>query len=63
MARNDPYWMNARRSGPCGGKNCTDQVKPGDRIFFYPLGRTALVGPCADVAAADFRSAVADERM
>lgn len=59
--RGDPYWMDARFGGTCGSKGCTDEIKKGDRIFYYPNGRSALVGACAEAAARDFASCMFDE--
>ncbi len=60
--RGDPYWMNARFASTCGCKKCGTEIRKGDRIFYYPNGRHALAGSCAEAAAADFASCMFDER-
>lgn len=60
--RGDPYWMNARFGSTCGSKGCTDEIKKGDRVFYYPNGRSTFVGECAEAAARDFNSCMFDER-
>lgn len=57
----DPYWLTARRPGICAGPRCTDPIKTGDRIFYYPIGKQTFVGSCAESAARDFASAASDE--
>lgn len=62
--RGDPYWLNARFGGTCGSKGCTDEIKKGDRVFYYPMARNghqAFVGECAEAAARDFNSCMFDE--
>lgn len=51
--RGDPYAMTAKFPGECQGRKpdgskCGAPIKRGDRIFYYPNGRTAfLMGkPC-----------------
>ncbi len=58
--RGDPYWTAARRPGRCAGTGCTEEI-PGDRIFWYPTGRSAFVGGCAERNARDFAAHAADE--
>lgn len=60
--KGDPYWMAARFGGACATTGCTDAIKKGDRIFYYPNGRKAFVGSCAENAARDFASCMFDER-
>jgi hypothetical protein len=58
--RGDPYWMTARFSSTCA---CGEhQVKKGERIFYYPNGRSAYGGKCAEAASRDFQSARFDEQ-
>lgn len=59
----DPYWLTARFTGTCAGRTCDHPIRKGDRIFYYPNGRKAYVGPCAEAAAADFDSAAFDEAV
>lgn len=59
----DPYWLTARFASTCAGKGCNDPIKKGDRIFFYPIGKHAYVGPCADAASRDFETCVFNEEM
>ncbi len=60
--RGDPNWMTARFPGTCAGKTCDHRIRKGDRIFYYPNGRQAFVGSCAEAASADFASCMFDER-
>lgn len=57
----DPYWLAARFDSTCS--TCNGPIRKGERIFYYPKGKHACCAAngCADKAAADFRSAVADE--
>jgi hypothetical protein len=57
---NDPYWLNARFESQC---KCGCKVKRGDRIFYYPNGKTALCAKCGEAAAAEFQGAAMDEAM
>jgi hypothetical protein len=59
----DPYWLTAKFPGQCAKKDCTDQIKKGDSIFYYPRGKKAFVGQCAENAAADFDSCTFDEMV
>lgn len=61
----DPHWMDARFDSECGKKDCNEQIKKGDRIFFYPVTRTALGSRCghAEEASADFEAHKMDERI
>lgn len=58
--RGDPYWTTARFNGRDADGN---QVRTGDRIFYYPLTRTVLTGAKAEQAAREFAAAADDERM
>jgi len=57
--RNDPYWLIARWPSLCA--KCKGPIKAGERIFYYPKGRTVLSGKCAEDTAAEFESMAADE--
>lgn len=59
--RGDPYWLDARFASACACGNPDHHIRKGDRIFYYPKGKKAFVGPCADANARDFESCVADE--
>jgi hypothetical protein len=65
MARyqGDPRWLTARFAGTCSRVGCTQAIKSGDQVFYYPQGRIALAKACghADDAARDFNSHAADE--
>lgn len=56
----DPFSMVAKYAGTCAG--CGEAFKAGERIFYYPNGRKAYSGKCAEKAQLDFNSAMADER-
>jgi hypothetical protein len=56
----DPHWLIARFAGKCA--KCGAGISTGDRVFYYPNGRAAYSGKCAEAAAADFSAAAADER-
>jgi hypothetical protein len=55
----DPFWLSAKYAGVC--KKCGEAFKAGDRIFYYPNGKAAYSGKCADAASADFSSCAGDE--
>jgi hypothetical protein len=53
--------MTAKFPSQC---RCGNAIKKGDRMFYYPNGRTALCqSPCGEKAAAEFQSHAADEAM
>jgi predicted SprT family Zn-dependent metalloprotease len=39
----DPYWTTARFDSAC---SCGTKIKKGDRIFYYPNGKTAVCEHC-----------------
>jgi hypothetical protein len=55
----DPYWTAARYASAC--TQCKRIVRRGERIFYYPKGRSVYCEQCGEGAAADFRAAAADE--
>ena len=55
----DPHWLKAIYAGKCS--KCGEAFNPGDRIFYYPNGKSAYSGICAESAAADFSSCAFDE--
>jgi hypothetical protein len=57
----DPHWLEARYASPCACGNTAHQIKRGDRVFYYPIGRRAYTGACAESASNDFLSAAGDE--
>lgn len=57
---NDPRWIQAKFPGVA--KN-GQAFKKGDRIFYYPLTKTILVGKDAETASAEFAAAAADEKF
>ena len=61
----DPRWIEARFPGTCGGKDCQQAIRRGDRVFYYPNSRTVLAKDCghAEAAAADFNSHAFDEEQ
>ena len=58
-AGRDPYRLTAKYAGTCA--KCGGSFSVGDSIFYYPNGRKAYSGKCADEAQADFRSCASDE--
>jgi hypothetical protein len=58
--RNDPRWITAKWASKCACSNCCP-IKPGDKVFYYPLGKSLFVGECAQRAAGDFQAARFDE--
>jgi len=54
----DPYWTTAKFDSTTKDGQ---QVRRGDRIFYYPSTKTVLVGEKAEQAARDFQSAAFDE--
>lgn len=50
----DPHWLPARFDGLC--KKCGKKVKKGDRIFYYPKGKSAYCETCGKLAEKDFRN-------
>lgn len=59
--KGDPRWLQARYPGECD--KCGEPFKKGARIFWYPNGRKAYSGRCAEAAAADFNAIAADDVM
>ena len=61
MWRNDPRWLKARYKGQC--KRCGKDIKPGDNIYYYPLGKVCYcdADKCGKACEADFRSKACDE--
>lgn len=59
----DPYWLTARFGGNCS--RCQRPVKKGDRIFYYPKGKTVLCdgADCGQEASAEFTAAAQDEAL
>ena len=60
-AARDPFRLTSRYAGTCA--KCGEAFKAGDSIFYYPNGKKAYAGKCAEEAQADFNSCLADERM
>lgn len=58
--KGDPYWLNARFNSTC---QCGTPIKTGDKIFYYPRGKTALCPKCGEKAHAEFAAAAADEQF
>lgn len=67
--RGDPYAMQARFAGECAGRKagakCGAPIKKGERIWYFPNGRTAYAMNgkcgCGEQAQRDFEAACADE--
>jgi hypothetical protein len=60
-AARDPYRLTARYAGVCA--KCGEAFKAGDSIFYYPNGKKAYSGKCAEAAEADFNSCRFDEAV
>lgn len=56
--RNDPYWITARWPG-LDAKGLA--FRKGDRVFYFPKGKTIYAGQNADEASRRFESERADE--
>lgn len=56
----DPYWLNARFASNC--PKCSQPIKKGARIFYYPSDRIAYCAECGAQPSRDFEAARADER-
>ena len=59
----DPHWIEAKYDGRCGSPTCTNQVRRGDRVFFYPLSSTAYCTACSPGVAARAAGEIADEEF
>lgn len=60
--KGDPRRMTARFDSECAcNSDPPHMIAKGASIFYYPKGKKAYVGHCADRNEADFLSAVADE--
>jgi hypothetical protein len=55
----DPFRMTAKYSGTCA--KCGEAFKAGESIFYYPNGKKAYSGKCADDAQGDFSACSFDE--
>jgi hypothetical protein len=58
--RNDPRWIDAKFSSSC---NCGNMIKKGERIFYYPLTKTAMCKTCSEKADQEFREMAQDEEF
>lgn len=56
----DPYWMTARFSSACC--KCKRTIRKGEKIFYYPTGRSAYCAECGQGPSREFYAAVDDER-
>lgn len=58
----DPHWLDARFRSVCD--KCHAEIKPGERIFYYPSTKTVLcdMPACGQAAADDFSACLFDER-
>ena len=55
----DPRWITARFASTCA---CgLHGIARGERIFYYPNGKQAFGGACAETASRDFEAARFDE--
>lgn len=57
----DPRWIEARYAGAC--RRCGRDVKPGERVFYYPRERAIYCAAdgCGGAESARFESAAFDE--
>lgn len=60
-ANRDPYWLEARFSSDCAG--CGRRIQKGERIFYYPNGKSAYCSDdsCGGNASREFSVASFDE--
>jgi hypothetical protein len=56
----DPRWLTARWDGTDANGRA---FKKGERIFYYPNGRSTLSGEAAEQAARDFEAEAQDEEQ
>ena len=56
----DPRWINARFNRDC---ECGEAIRRGDRIFYFPNGKTVLCETCGELASARFVSETHDEAV
>ena len=42
----DPRWIQARYPGRC---HCGREIKPGDRAFYYPIGKKIACLDCGRI--------------
>ncbi len=58
-----PRWIRATRPGHCAQTGCDETIRPGDRVFYYPVDRCAYAVPCGHAAeqAHDWQSRREDE--
>lgn len=54
----DPHWITARFAGTDTNGRA---FAKGERVFYYPNGRTIVSGPAAEQASREFAAAAADE--
>jgi hypothetical protein len=59
--RRDPRWLTARFASACACGDRSHRIERGERVFYYPIGKRAYVGACAERNARDFESCVFDE--
>lgn len=59
--KNDPFWMNSKYGGYC--RACSEQIKKGDRMWYYPKDKVAYCEKCGKDAEAKFLAAVEDEEF
>jgi hypothetical protein len=57
----DPHWITAQHPGVCASGDCHNEIKPGDRVFFYPHGRKAYCAEHSDSIARRAESEMWDE--
>lgn len=59
----DPFWMTARFSSPCGNPDCHYQIRKGENIFYFPLGKKAYCQHCGNARERQFQAEIFDESV
>jgi hypothetical protein len=57
----DPYWLTARYDGTCS--KCGERFRRGERVFWFPNGKRAYYGECANAEARTFAAAATAEQV
>jgi hypothetical protein len=58
--KGDPRWINAKFDSQC---QCGKRIRRGERILYFPNGKTASCQTCGEPAYARFISEAQDEAI
>ncbi|MBU2507593.1 MAG: hypothetical protein KJ799_12850 [Bacteroidetes bacterium] len=58
--KDDPRWIKARFNSIC---SCSQSIKKGDDIFYYPKSKTAICKFCGESASKQFNLEAQDEQF